>query len=107
MSQDTKIIQTPPHITMATMGHAAKKAASFIAQTSTDQINKTLQDIAGALIEQSSILIEVNQKDLNAAKDKDLSPALIDRLTLPLNAFKISQQVSQKLSRLMTPLAQF
>ena len=82
MTQKQKIVDIPPHIIIGDIGLQAKTAASLIAQAPVDVINKTLNDIAETLIEQSDILISINEKDVNAAKDKDLTPALIDRLTL-------------------------
>ena len=82
MTQKQKIVDIPPHIIIGDIGLQAKAAASLIAQAPIDVIHKTLNDIAEALIEQSDILISINEKDVNAAKDKDLTPALIDRLTL-------------------------
>ena len=99
-------LKISPSVTIRNMGLAAKKAASLIAQTPTAQINKTLEDIAGSLIEQSAILVEINQKDLSAAKEKDLAPALIDRLTLtPERIQDISASV-QKIIKLDDPVGE-
>ncbi len=77
--------QTPDissNIIISDIGCQAKEASAIIAQTPIDVLHNTLNDIAGALLEQADILININQKDIQGAKAKGLAPALIDRLTL-------------------------
>lgn len=81
-NDSNKIIEIPPHIIVGDIGCQAKSAALILSQTPIDIINNALNDIAGALIEQSKILITLNKKDIDIAVEKSLSPALIDRLTL-------------------------
>ncbi len=76
----THIIEIPPHIIIGDIGCQAKEASAFIAQTPVEVINNALNDIAEALLEQADILIGINKKDIEGASE--LSPALIDRLTL-------------------------
>lgn len=64
------------------LGMQAKAAAAIIAQAPTDVINNTLKDFSQALINNTAAIIAANEKDVSGAKDKDLTPALIDRLTL-------------------------
>ncbi len=87
-TQSSKTIDIPPHIIIGDLGVQAKDASYTLAQTPIDIIHKTLADIAGALVEQSDILIEINQKDIKHAKVKELSDALIDRLTLDTDRIK-------------------
>ena len=79
---------------IASIGADAKFAASIIAQTPTDVINKVLKDLSQALLDDQHSILEANQKDLDTAKDKNLTTALIDRLTLtPERIEEISQSV--------------
>lgn len=80
--RSTHIIEIPPRIIIGEIGEQAKEASAIIAQAPVETINKALNDIAEALLEQTNILISINQKDIDAAKKKDLAPALIDRLML-------------------------
>lgn len=73
--------QSPEHI-IETLGSEAKKASRILAQTPTEVINQTLETLSQNLIKNSQFIIEANAKDLAAADQKGLSPALIDRLTL-------------------------
>jgi len=60
----------------------AKVAAKTGACLTTNQKNKTLNLMAQALLNQVSRIQEANEKDLKAAREKGLSSAMIDRLTL-------------------------
>ena len=63
-------------------GIQAKEAAGEIAVLSTDKKNKILQSMADELLKNSKKIINANKVDLKNSKDLDLTPALIDRLTL-------------------------
>lgn len=64
---------------------AAKEAKAAVAElsvASTDQKNRALKLIADALIARTDEIITINKSDVQAAIDQQISPALIDRLTL-------------------------
>ncbi|HPF78579.1 MAG TPA: glutamate-5-semialdehyde dehydrogenase [Alphaproteobacteria bacterium] len=83
-----------PEAIVRSLGVAAKNAANMIAQASTDQINQTLKDLAQALSAGADDIMAANKKDVAAAQDKNLTPALIDRLTLTPDRIKsIAQSV--------------
>ncbi len=65
-----------------TLGVRAREAAHSLVSTPENTINKTLQDLAALIRESKDALLEANQKDVKAATEKGLTPALIDRLTL-------------------------
>jgi len=76
------------------LGRGAKAASAIIAQTPTDKINQVLKDISAGLEENAVIILEANAKDVLAAKEKELTPALIDRLTLNEDRLKgVAQSV--------------
>jgi glutamate-5-semialdehyde dehydrogenase len=60
----------------------AKKAANKLARISTDAKNRALLHMADELIRQTDTLIRENVKDLDHTRDKGLSAAMMDRLTL-------------------------
>ena len=60
----------------------AKAAEAFISSASTMQKNKALAAISKALIENSSLIIAENAKDIAAAKENGMSEAKQDRLML-------------------------
>ena len=60
----------------------AKEASRRLAGISTEKKNACLVRIANLLKKETDRLLEDNKKDVDAARQKDLSPALIDRLLL-------------------------
>jgi len=60
----------------------ARKGARVLARASSGQKNAALVEMAKALQKRSKELISENRKDIEFAKKKKLSKALIDRLTL-------------------------
>lgn len=60
----------------------AKKGARVLASASSGRKNAALVEMANALQKRSKELISENRKDIEFAKKKGLSKALIDRLTL-------------------------
>lgn len=68
--------------TMKKLGTQAKQAASVIAQSKTSQIDKALHDLSQIIIDNQNVILSANQKDIEGAKNKNLTPSLMDRLTL-------------------------
>lgn len=64
------------------LGKRAKAAEAFISSASTMHKNKALAAISKALIENSSLIIAENAKDIAAAKENGMSEAKQDRLML-------------------------
>ena len=64
------------------IGTQAKEAAAEIAVLSTDKKNQILQTMADELMKNSKKILDANKIDLKNSKDLDLTPALIDRLSL-------------------------
>lgn len=60
----------------------AQRAARVLAQIDTPQKNKALAAIADALEQQVDYLLTANRKDMEAAKIRGISEAMLDRLTL-------------------------
>ena len=65
-----------------TLGIRAKDASRLCAKLGTQAKNRGLLAVAGELRSQSAYLLEENEKDLNAAKEKGVKQSLIDRLRL-------------------------
>lgn len=69
-------------------GHRARKAAGLLANISTAVKNKALLKMAEVLVKESNHIIRENAQDLEYARDKGMSDAMIDRLTLNETAIK-------------------
>ena len=65
-----------------TLGIRAKDASRLCAKLGTEAKNRGLLAVAGELRSQSAYLLEENEKDLKAAKEKGVKQSLIDRLRL-------------------------
>jgi glutamate-5-semialdehyde dehydrogenase len=61
---------------------AAKRASRTLATLGSDVKNGALEAIADALIERTAEILEANARDLEAGRESNLSPALLDRLAL-------------------------
>ena len=64
------------------IGEKAIIASKEINQLDTDTKNHLISDMSQQLIKDSDLILEANKKDLDNAKELDLSTALVDRLTL-------------------------
>jgi len=68
--------------TITTMAQAGRLAANQLVRVSSDQKNAALLSIAAGLENEAGFIKEENKKDLVGAKEKGLSAAMIDRLTV-------------------------
>jgi glutamate-5-semialdehyde dehydrogenase len=64
------------------LGLQAKKASYILAKTPTSIINNVLDALAAALRANKAAIIEANNKDLAAAKQRGLTDSMLDRLAL-------------------------
>ena len=71
-----------PDAVIETLGKAAKAAAALLARAPGETVNAVLVTLADALHKNADLVIEANRADVAAARARDLSPALIDRLSL-------------------------
>lgn len=63
-------------------GRAAKLAARTLATAGTDAKNAALTAMVDALYRSENAIVDANSRDLAAARDKGMTPHLIERLTL-------------------------
>lgn len=63
-------------------GQAAKAASRLLGTSSSTLKNQALAAMAKALVSSEQEILSANKRDIEAGKDKGLSAALIDRLTL-------------------------
>lgn len=82
MSEAVKASYVKPEEIVMDLGREAKKAAFVLGQTPTSVINNVLDSLADALRQNVEFLIAENKKDLASARDRGLTEAMIDRLSL-------------------------
>ena len=68
--------------TMNAMGAAARRAAAGLALTSNEERNVALTAAANAMRDQSDGILTANARDMNEARERGLSGAMLDRLML-------------------------
>jgi glutamate-5-semialdehyde dehydrogenase len=68
--------------TVRKIAQAAKKAAKVVSVLGTNKKNEALERVASKLLDQAAAIKEENEKDLAYAREKGLSDAMIDRLTV-------------------------
>lgn len=93
--------------TLEQMGLAAKTASAVLSVTQTDDKNRALIAIAEALDAKRSEIIEANDKDIQAAKQSGMSPAMLDRLTLTPNRISEIVQGVRAIAALEDPIGEF
>ncbi len=67
---------------MLKVAQDAKSASQTLACLSSAVKNELLRRMAQSLIDHTEVLIEANEKDLSAAQEAGLAPAMVDRLAL-------------------------
>ena len=91
---------------MKTVGEQAKLAARQISQTVTASKNQALLNIADEILAQQQQIILENQKDLNLGKEKGLSEALLDRLTLDQSTIEAMALGVRQIAELPDPVGE-
>src|SRR5512136_157314 len=69
-------------MSMKEMGQRARAAARSLARATTDQKNAALLALADRLMADRAEILTANARDMAAAQADQLSPAMLDRLTL-------------------------
>lgn len=92
--------------TMQAMGTKARRASREIARASTDIKNQCLLATAEALQQQKQHILDANQKDLDAGKEKGLTGALLDRLALTDQRFQSMLEGLRQVASLPDPIGE-
>jgi len=82
----------------------AKTASTELAKTSTEQRNKTLCNMADSLERNCSEILAANQKDMEAARDRGVKEALIDRLILDKRRVSSMASTLREVAEMPDPL---
>jgi len=82
----------------------ARQAASAAANLSSAEKDEALVEMAVQLIHHADDLIEANEKDLEAARRKGLTKAMIDRLTLDEKAIRAMARGLEEVAALPDPV---
>lgn len=91
---------------MLKLAQDAKEASLRLARLNSSVKNSALIRTADELIKQADVLKEANKKDLQAAKEKGLSSAMIDRLTLSDKVIKGMADGLKEVAALTDPVGE-
>lgn len=81
------------------MGQGAREAARYLATCSTAQKNQALSAIAEQIKGRQKEILLANKQDLQKGEEKNLSPSLLDRLTLtPTRLEEIIESIHQAIA---------
>jgi len=91
---------------MNNMGELAKKASRQLLKMDTTTKNKILNEMAKALLENIEFIKEENRKDLMKGKERGLTSAFIDRLTLSEDRIRGMAKGIQTIINLKDPVGE-
>ena len=91
---------------LETQGLAAKHAARVLAVAGADKKNEALRAICAALLERQEDILAANEKDLAAARESGMIPALIDRLSLDAKRIEGIVEGVRQVAALPDPIGQ-
>jgi glutamate-5-semialdehyde dehydrogenase len=89
---------------MQAIGRQARSAAVVLATATTQQKNAALRGAARRLRESSGLILAANAADMQDAKAKELSPALLDRLRLDAGRVDAMAQGLEAIAELADPI---
>ena len=87
-------------------GKKAKEASRILANTSTDNKNRALLNIARKLEESLEKIISINDKDMKAGKEKKLAKSLLNRLELNEKRIKSMAKGLREVVQLEDPVGE-
>jgi glutamate-5-semialdehyde dehydrogenase len=91
---------------MKQVGEQARTASRVVARASTAAKNKALLEMAKAIRADEAKLIAANANDLQAARDKDLEDAMIDRLKLDKKSIESIAEGLEQIAALPDPIGE-
>ena len=91
---------------MEDLGRAAKLASRKLAASSGVNRNLAIEEIAKALIDSETEIISENSKDIVKGKEKGLSEAMLDRLTITTESLRSMSSDALKVANLDDPVGE-
>lgn len=93
-------------ISLEQMGKQAKAASTILANTLTEDKNQALRLIAEQLLLEQDDILKANRKDIERAKQNNISNAVIDRIQLTPERIKNISEALIQLIELADPIGQ-
>src|ERR1044071_3262125 len=89
---------------MDALGRAAVSASNALARASTATKNAALAAAAAEIRKQRTAILEANRRDLQAARERSLSDAMMDRLTLDEKRVEAMAKGIEEVAALLDPI---
>ena len=89
---------------MLAMGRAAREAAAHMREAATEQKNRALIAASDAIRAAHAQILAANDKDMQAAVARNLTPALLDRLKLDAKRIEAMAQGVAEVAGLPDPV---
>jgi len=89
---------------MQAIGRAARDAAASLREASTDQKNTALKAAADAIRANEAKILAANEIDMKAAAERNLTPALLDRLKLDTKRIEATAKGVAEVAALPDPV---
>jgi glutamate-5-semialdehyde dehydrogenase len=89
---------------MDPLGRSARSAAAAIARSTNDDRNQALQSIAAAIRENAEKILAANSADLEEAKQRGLTGAMLDRLMLDADRVEAMAAGTEAIAELADPI---
>src|SRR5699024_8448567 len=87
-------------------GKQAKAASHEMTALTTDDKNSALQLIAAQIAEDQEFILQENQKDIEAGKDKGISEAILDRILLTQERIQAMAEGIRQIIDLTDPIGE-
>ena len=91
---------------VTTQANAVKAAAPKLATLSAEVKDDALKAMAQALLDQSDAIVSANAKDLDAGRERGLTDAMLDRLTLTEDRIQQMADGLREVATLVDPVGQ-
>ena len=91
---------------MTTVGQQARSASRIMAKSATSVKNQSMNNIAKQILQNKQTLIDNNQLDLKAGKEKKLDDALLDRLELTDSRILAMAEGLEQIASLADPIGE-
>ena len=91
---------------MQTLGKNAREASILIAKATTQQKNNALLTLADLILSSQNEILSNNNKDVENAKVKNISAAMLDRLTLTPKIIATMAEGVRQIATLPDPIGE-
>ncbi len=97
---------TPSCIGVRKIARDARAASAVLRRVSASEKNRLLEAIASALEDRADSIVRANERDMQAAREKEMNPGLLDRLELTNERIAAIAQAVRHIASLPDPIGE-